>query len=331
MKQKIPYPCPKAVSLFVTCCAAACTLAATASWAQQAPLSQGAVGVRSTKPAQATFETAKAAVDALVQAVQKNTSGTIAAVLGPGADKVINSGDPQADASTRERFLAAHQQASYLEGDGDNRATLIVGAASWPFPFPLVKQGERWRFDTKRGLQQYLDRQIGGNELAVMTVLEAYVQAQREYAQRDRNRDGLLEYAQRTVSSEGQQDGLYWPVPAGTPPSPMGAQFALASLGRYRGTDESPQPVHGYYFRPLTSQGPSANGGAYDYVVKGHQIGGFAMIATPARHGVSGVMTFLVSHDGVVFSANLGKSTTAKAAQITRFDPGPLWLREDSR
>jgi Protein of unknown function (DUF2950) len=162
----------------------------------------------------------------------------------------------------------------------------------------------------------------------VLAVLDTYVQAQREYVQRDRTRNGLLEYAQRIVSSEGQRDGLYWPVAAGEPPSPMGARFALATLGPYRGTDDAPQPFHGYYFRPLTSQGPTAAGGAYDYVVKGHQIGGFAMIATPARYGVSGVMTFIVNHDGVVFAKDLGRDSAAVAARISRFDPGAGWRRE---
>jgi Protein of unknown function (DUF2950) len=277
---------------------------------------------------QATFETPRAAVDALVAAVKAGDNAPIAKVLGPGAGRVLNSGDPQLDAKARADFLRVQEQNAILEADGDTRATLLLGPNYWPLPFQLVKAGARWRFDTTGGLQQYLDRQIGANELAVMAVLDTYVQAQREYVLRDRNRDGLLEYAQRIVSSEGQRDGLYWPVDAGQPPSPMGARFALASLGPYRGTDDAPEPFHGYYFRPLTAQGASAAGGAYDYIVKGKQIGGFAMIATPARQGVSGVMTFIVNHDGVVFSKNLGRDSAAAAARITRFDPGAGWQRE---
>ena len=178
--------------------------------------------------------------------------------------------------------------------------------------------------------RQYLDRQIGANELAVVAVMDTYVQAQREYVLRDRNRNGLLEYAQRMVSSEGQRDGLYWPAPAGEPPSPMGARFALAQLGPYRGSDDAPQPFNGYYFRPLTGQGAGAAGGAYDYIVKGRQIGGFALIATPARYGVSGLMSFIVNHDGVVFSKNLGADTAAVAARITRFNPDTGWKREEA-
>ena len=320
-------------SLRIRVLLAACLSLAAFAGSPSAALAQATAATavsaaRSTRPAQSSFETPEAAAAALVAAIQSGDRAPVAAVLGSGASRVLRSGDPQADAQARTDFLAAHQQRSRIEPVADDRAVLHVGEADWALPFPIVKAGDRWRFDTRAGLQQYLDRQIGANELSVMAVLDAYVQAQREYVLRDRNRDGLLEYAQRMVSSEGKHDGLYWPAAAGEPPAPMGARFALASLGKYRGTDEAPQPFNGYFFRPLTSQGPDAAGGAYDYLVKGRQIGGFAMIATPARHGVSGVMTFIVNHDGVVFSKNLGRDTTAAAARITRFDPDAGWKRE---
>jgi hypothetical protein len=280
------------------------------------------------RPAQATFETPQAAVEALVAAGKSGVRGSIAEVLGPGAGRVLRSGDPQVDAQAISDFLVAQQQNSVLEADGKDRANLLIGPNYWPLPFPLVRNGGRWRFDTRAGLQQYLDRQIGANELAVLEVLDSYVQAQREYVLRDRTRNGLLEYAQRMVSSEGLRDGLYWPAAAGEPLSPMGARFALASLGPLRGTDDAPEPFQGYYFRPLTGQGPHAADGAYDYIVKRHQIGGFALIATPARHGVSGLMSFIVNHEGVVFSKNLGRDGSAAAARLTRFDPDPSWKRE---
>lgn len=261
-------------------------------------------------------------------ALQTGTSAPVAAVLGRGAGRVLWSGDAQADTRARAEFLAVQQQRSRLEVLADDRALLHIGEADWALPFPIVKAGNRWRFDTCAGLQQYLGRQIGSNELSAIAVLDAYVQAQREYVLRDRNRNGLLEYAQRMVSSDSQRDGLYWLTGAGEPASPMGARFALASLGRYRGTDEAPQPFDGYFFRPLTGQGPDATGGAYDYLVKGRQIGGFALIATPSRHGVSGVMTFIINHDGTVFSKNLGPATTAAAARITRFNPDAGWKHE---
>lgn len=277
---------------------------------------------------QARFDSPQAAVDALVRAVESGRKEQIAKVLGPGAGRVLDSGDPQLDAKSRDDFLATYRQAAQIEADGDNKATLLVGAELWPLPFPLVKSAGRWRFDTLAGVQQFIDRQIGANELAVMAVLDTYVLAQREYVLRDRNRDGLLEYAQRMVSSEGQRDGLYWPTAPGEPASPMGARFALAHLGSYRGSDDAPAPFNGYYFRPLTAQGAQAAGGAYDYIVNGRQIGGFALIATPARYGVSGLMTFIVNHDGAIYARNLGRDTTTLAARITRFNPDASWKLE---
>ncbi len=306
---------------------AACLATAALGATPSAALAQ-ATASAAARAAPSTFDSPEAAVAALVAAVQTGASERIAAVLGKGAGKVLRSGDEQADAQARSDFLASHQQRARIEAVNDARAVLHIGEADWALPFPIVRTGSRWQFDTQVGLQQYLDRQIGGNELGVLAVLDAYVQAQREYVLRDRNRNGLLEYAQRMVSSEGQRDGLYWPAASSEPPSPMGARFALANLGKYRGTDESPQPFNGYFFRPLTAQGPAAADGAYDYLVKGRQIGGFALLATPARYGVSGVMSFVVNHDGVVFSKNLGRDTDKAAARITRFNPDAGWQRE---
>lgn len=288
-----------------------------------------ASGAQVRRPAQQRFESPDAAVSALVEAVRAEDRPRILRVLGPGGRQVIDSGDRQIDGEARARFLAAYERGHEIEFDGEGRATLLLGEERWPLPFPLVRgDAGRWRFDTAAGVQEYLDRQVGQNELDVLKVMDAYVQAQREYAKRDYTKNGLLEYAQRIVSSEGQRDGLYWPPVAGEPPSPMGARFALAALGRWRGTDDDPQPFHGYYFRPLTAQGRHAPGGAYDYLVNGHQIGGFALVAWPAQWGVTGVMTFMVNHDGVVYSRNLGPQTPQRVARIERFDPGPGWKRE---
>jgi hypothetical protein len=278
---------------------------------------------------QLRFVSPEAAVSALVQAARAEDRERVLAVLGAGGRRVVDSGDPQIDAEARVRLLAAYERGHIIEAENERRATLLLGENQWPLPFPLVKdQDGRWRFDTAAGVKEYLDRQVGQNELDVLKVMDAYVQAQIEYAQRDYTANGLLEYAQRIVSSEGQRDGLYWPVAAGEPPSPIGARFALAALGRWRGTDDAPQPFHGYYFRPLTAQGPHAPGGAYDYIVKGHQIGGFALLAWPAQWGVSGIMTFIVNHDGVVYSRNFGPQTPQRIQRIQRFDPGPGWKRE---
>ena len=286
---------------------------------------------KASRRAQLRFESPEAAVSALVQAARAENRERVLAVLGAGGRRVVESGDPQIDAEARARLLAAYERGHTIEAESERRATLLLGENQWPLPFPLVKdQDGRWRFDTAAGVKEYLDRQVGQNELDVLKVMDAYVQAQIEYAQRDYTENGLLEYAQRIVSSEGQRDGLYWPVATGEPPSPIGARFALAALGRWRGTDDAPQPFHGYYFRPLTAQGPHAPGGAYDYMVKGHQIGGFALLAWPAQWGVSGIMTFIVNHDGVVYSRNFGPQTPQRIQRIQRFDPGPSWKREAS-
>jgi len=304
--------------------------AQAAAPATRQPASAGDVG-RSGPPAQLRFDSAQAAVSALVEAARADDRKRVLAVLGAGGRRVVESGDSQIDAQTRARFLAAYERRHEIEAEGPRRATLLLGEEQWPLPFPLVKdKHSRWRFDTAAGVQEYLDRQVGENELDVLKVMDAYVQAQREYAQRDYTHNGLLEYAQRIVSSEGQRDGLYWPVAAGEKPSPMGARFALAALGHWRGSDDAPQPFHGYYFRPLTAQGPHARGGAYDYLVNGHQIGGFALLAWPAQWGVSGIMSFVVNHDGVVYQRNFGPQTQHRVERIERFDPGAGWVRESA-
>ena len=206
---------------------------------------------------------------------------------------------------------------------------MLLGQRAWPLPFPLMRDTQgQWHFDTEAGLREFLNRQIGANELDAMEAVRAYVDAQREYVLRDRNRNGLLEYAQSLVSTEGQRDGLYWPVEPGQPPSPLGSALGVAEARLLRPSNESPQPYHGYFFRVLTAQGPAAPGGALDYRVGTRLIGGFALVAYPARWGVSGVMTFIVNHQGVVYSRNLGKDTARIASSMLRYDPVPGWKLE---
>ena len=207
---------------------------------------------------------------------------------------------------------------------GSSRAVLTVGVDDWPMPVPLVMTGMRWSFDAAAGREEVLARRIGRNELNTIQVLKAMADAQIEYARTGAG-SGQLAYAQKFASSPGKKDGLYWPVKDGEPMSPLGPLVAQAATEGY--TTANLTPYHGYLFRILTGQGSSAPGGAFDYVAKGVMIGGFAMVAYPASYGVSGVMTFLISHDGVVYQKDLGPTTAQTAAKMTRFDPGPGWQK----
>jgi hypothetical protein len=278
---------------------------------------------------QQRYPTAQAAVAALVAALRADNPGRIRAVLGPGSDQLINSGDQVADHHGRARFVAAFDKNSKIEPEGDAKAILVVGENEWPLPFPLVKDASGWwRFDTESGGEEILNRRIGRNERAAIQVCLAYVDAQREYALTQGDRDGMHAYAMNLVSSPGKRDGLYWPTKEGQPLSPLGPLVAKAKEEGYGKTKNAPhEPYHGYLYRILTSQGGDAPGGAYDYVTGGRMIGGFALVAYPARWGVSGVMTFIVSHEGVVYERNLGKATAAIASRMTRFDPDSSWSK----
>jgi hypothetical protein len=273
---------------------------------------------------QRVFSTAEEAATALVQAVKKGDRSEILAVLGKEAASSLSSGDAIADRLTAERFVKRYETKHAVVPDGDKRATLTVDSDDFPFPYPLVKTATGWRFDAKAGNAELQARRVGENELAVMNVLLAIVDAQREYAAQDRDGDGASEYAAKFASTPGKKDGLYWPTKADEAPSPLGTFVARAAGEGYKKAD-GPQPYHGYYFRLLKGQGPKATGGAYDYTVKGHTIGGFGVIAYPAKYANSGVMTFIVNHDGVIYEKDLGSDTANLARTITRFDPGPGW------
>jgi hypothetical protein len=283
-----------------------------------------------TRPAhiQPAYATPEDAVQALVAAVRSADTRRIHYVLGPGTHKLVFSGDPVTDRQARERFVAAYDSRSKVEMDGDAKATLLLGDKDWPFPFPLVKAAEGWKFDARAGAEEILNRRIGRNELAAIQVCLAYVDAQREYAQTAGHRDGLREYAMKLVSSSGNKDGLYWRTGEGEPPSPFGPLASKAKAEGYgKGANAANEPYHGYFYKILARQGSHAPGGAYDYVVGGRMIGGFALVAYPARWGASGVMTFLVNHDGVVYQKNLGKGTEALALGMTSFDPDSTWSK----
>jgi Protein of unknown function (DUF2950) len=274
------------------------------------------------------FASPDEAVQAFVAALRAGDTKTLLAVLGSEGRPLVSSGDPVADRQSRETFLRAYDASSKLAPNGD-RAVIQVGADDWPFPIPLVKQGERWRFDVRQGREEIIARRIGRNELYTMQTCLAYVDAQREYYSEDRNGDGVLEYAQRFDSTPGKLDGLYWPTQPGEPPSPLGELVVRARAAGYRREGAGPTPFHGYLYRILTAQGRSAQDGAHEYVLHGHMIAGFALVAFPAQYGVSGVMTFMVNHDGVVYQKDLGPSTRSIASAMRIFNPDGTWERAD--
>jgi DUF2950 family protein len=274
---------------------------------------------------QPTYASPEQAISSLVAAVKSGNKAELEKILGPGSKKLVTSGDPVADKNIREQFLAEANDATKAVKRDDTHVFFKLGKDEWPFPVPVVAKGSAWRFDSKAGEQEILDRRIGNNELSTIDVCLAYVDAQRDYATKDRNNDGFIEYATRFLSSPGKHDGLYWPAQAGEEESPMGPLMVSAQAEGYKATKGKRTPYHGYYYRILKSQGPHAEGGAVDYVVAGHMIGGFALVAFPAQYGSTGIMTFIVNHAGVVYQKDLGPRTATRAGQMTRFDPDPSW------
>ncbi len=274
------------------------------------------------------FASPEEAIKAWIAAARSNDDKELIAIFGPEVKELIFSGDPVADKQRREKFLSAYDKKNSLTKDGD-KMVLVVGDKDWPFPIPLVKKGTQWFFDTKAGKEEILNRIVGRDELDTIQTMLAIVDAQREYAMKDRDANGILEYAEKFRSDPGKKNGLYWETKEGEEPSPLGELVAQARAAGYTraGSKDNPVPFHGYYFRMLLKQGKHASGGAYDYVVKGKMIGGFAVIAYPAAYGTSGVMTFIVNHDGVVYQKDLGKDTAKKAKAVASFDPDDTWKK----
>jgi Protein of unknown function (DUF2950) len=288
-----------------------------------------ATGAHAAAPAQESFATPEDAVSVLVQAVKNHDRAATLAVLGNAGDW-ISSGDATSDRAAGERFVAAYEAKHAIVREGD-KATLTLGDDDFPFAFPLTKSGEHWRFDTAAGKDELLARRIGENELSAIKVLQAIVDAEQEYASEDRNGDGVLAYAQKFASSPGKHDGLYWPTSAGEPLSPLGLLVAQAAAEGYKRSGGSPTPYHGYYYRMLKGQSKSAESGAFDYLVHGRGIAGFAVVAYPAKYGNSGIMTFIVNQDGKIYEADLGPQTKTKAEGLHRFDPGKGWSAADAK
>jgi hypothetical protein len=278
---------------------------------------------------QKAFASPEEAVKALIDSVKAGNAKGLSAIFGPTGRKVLSSGDAVQDRVDREEFLKAYEVKNTLIKEGDVKAVLHIGEEGWPFPIPIVKRGEKWSFDTKKGKEELTNRRIGRNELNTIKACLAYVDAQREYVAKDLNGDGIFEYAQKFVSTPGKKDGLYWEAKPGEEESPFGDLFARATQEGYKKTGKKPMPFHGYFFKILKEQGSNAPGGAYDYIVNGKMIGGFGMVAYPAQYGVSGVMTFVVNHDGIVYEKNLGKDTAKIAQTIKMFDPDKIWKKAD--
>ena len=282
----------------VAVCAAALTLFATPTLAQQA------------------YPTAEAAADALVDAVARSDPDALRTVLGADWKRYIpTEGVDQEDVY---RFLADWAKSHKIVSAGDGKALLAIGDQDWTMPIPIAKSSAGWRFDTLAGAEEIRTRRIGRDELAAMQAVLAYYDAQKEYALKDRNADGVLEYAQRIVSTPGKRDGLYWADEPGVEASPLGPLF---------GDDKPGGDYHGYNFKTLKAQGKNAPGGAYDYLIKGRLKAGFALVAWPVRYGHTGVVSFMVSHDGVVYEKDLGPNTDAIARGMTRFDPDSSWQK----
>lgn len=281
------------------------------------------------QPAQETFASPEDAMAAFVTAARAHDLAKLRAIFGPEGEELISSGDPYADAAQERRFVEAYDQRHALVALGPGRVEVDVGPDAWPLPIPIVQTGDRWRFDTQAGAQEIVNRRIGRNEFAAIRVSLAYVSAQKDYFARMRERTGAGVYAQRLISRQGHHDGLYWPAAEGQPESPLGPLIATASEEGYPGARAGgkPIPYHGYYFRILKAQGPDAPGGAKTYVRSARMTGGFALIAWPAGYGASGITTFQVNQDGIVFQKDLGPNTAEAVAKITRFDPDLTWAR----
>jgi Protein of unknown function (DUF2950) len=274
------------------------------------------------------FATPEEAVKALAAAIKTNDEGELLSIFGAAGKELISSGDPVSDKQRRDKFIGFYDRKNSLAPEG-SKMVLLLGEKDWPFPIPLVKRADQWNFDTAAGKEEILNRRIGENELSTVQTLLAIVDAQREYAMKDPDQDGIREYAVKFGSDPGQKNGLYWPTQPGEEPSPLGELVADARAEGYRrsGPKQGPVPFHGYYFRMMTKQGKAAPGGAFDYVVKNKMIGGFAVVAYPAAFGSSGVMTFMVNHEGVVYEKDLGKNSAMTAKAMTSFDPDKTWKK----
>jgi hypothetical protein len=277
--------------------------------------------------AQQSFATPQFAADALIRAAMESDSTALQKIFGPDGKDLISSADPVQDKNYVEAFVAKAGEKTSVTIDPNNgsRAILSVGNDNWPFPVPIIRQGRKWIFDSKQGHDEILFRRIGRNELDAIQICEGFVEAQKAYASEIHDDSGVNQYAQKIISTPGKQDGLYWQNPDGTPAGPISEAIARAIQEGY--SPSQPSGYHGYVFKVLKGQGPAARLGQLDYVINGIMIGGFALVATPAEYRVTGVKTFMVSYDGIVYEADLGADSRKTVEAMVRYNPDKTWHR----
>ena len=292
--------------------------------AQQSAATRPPAAIASAAAGPKKFDTPQQAADALVDAAQRFDEVALVQIFGPNGEDVVFSGETAQDRQRASDFVAEAGEKKSVSVDPrrGNRAFLLVGKEDWPFPVPLVKLGDKWFFDAKAGRREMLYRRIGANELDAINICHGYVDAQNEYALQKRDGYDVNQYAQRVISTPGNQDGLAWKNSDGTWGGPVGEKIAQAIEQGYTSRSE---PYHGYFFKVLKGQGPAAPMGQMDFVVKGLMIGGFALVAAPAEYGITGVKTFIVSYDGVVFQKDFGPATVDEFAKMERFNPDKSW------
>lgn len=273
------------------------------------------------------FQTPDDAGKALREAIVNDDSTQLIALFGNQDAALLSSGDDVEDKNNRAEFATLAQEKMRVEPIGEDKAIIYVGNMDWPFPIPLVKIADSWQFDTQQGRQEIINRRIGRNELNTVSAIQGYQEAQFDYANTDRDGDGVLEYAQKLQSEPGKFDGLFWETEEGQPQSPLGPLIAEARADGFKikGVTEKPAPYHGYYYRVLTRQGKNVPGGKYDYVINGHMIAGFGLVAFPAQYGSSGIMTFVVNHQGKIYEKDLGPKTAEIAEKMKEYNPDASW------
>jgi hypothetical protein len=277
--------------------------------------------------AQEHFATPEAAVESLITAAKQHEPGALTRIFGEGARDILLSGDDQEDRQRAEKFIAEADDAHELQAPNDTTRVLLLGSGHWPFPVPLVKQGDQWVFDLAAGKLEIQDRRIGENELSALEACRTFVEAQREYYRDRHDGEEVQQYAQRFLSSPGKHDGLYWHAEKLTEMSPLGTRLTDAGLDTRRAGDNA--PYKGYRFRILTRQGAAAPGGAFDYMINGRLLVGVAMLAYPAEWGSTGVMSFICNQQGRIYQKNLGPTTEKLAAEISRYNPDKSWTLVD--